>query len=386
MARVEVDDVARLRTGIGELDRVLGDGLVPGSAILLGGEPGVGKSTLLLQAAAALAAAGGGGTLVATAEESAEQVALRARRLGITDPGVHVLAERDVDAIIRSAEEVGPALVVVDSIQTVATAEVAGVPGGVAQVRESAARLVHAAKDQGCAVVLVGHVTKDGSIAGPKLLEHAVDVVLSLEGESELGLRVVRGLKNRFGPAHQVGLFEMGDGGLVEIADPSRALIGDWRGRVAGSVLFPAVEGKRPLLIELQALVSRSATPQPRRSVRGVDPAKVHQLLAVMERHAGLSFTQADVYVSAVGGVRVREPAADLPIALALASSLLDRPLGAVAAWGEVGLTGEVRPVAHASRRADEAVRLGISDLVFSPDAGDRRIGDVIARCGLAVA
>ncbi len=374
--------VARRRTGIAEVDRVLGGGLVPGSTVLLGGEPGVGKSTLLLQAVAAAAAAGHG-ALYVTAEESVDQVARRARRLGAVHPEVAVLAERDVEAVAAAATELRPGLMVVDSIQTVAGPG-DGVAGGVAQVRQSTARLVQLARALGVAVVLVGHVTKDGSVAGPKQVEHVVDVVLYLEGETDRGLRVLRSLKNRFGATHLAGLFEMRDAGLIPVEDPSRELVGDWSGKVPGTVVFPTVEGRRPVLVEVQALVAPTATTQPRRSVRGLDVARVHQLLAVMHRHAGLRFGDAEVYVGVVGGVRVREPAGDLAVALALASSLLDRPLGAVAAWGEVGLTGEVRPASHDSRRREEAGRLGIPKVVAPPSGGPAvQVGDALAEAGM---
>jgi DNA repair protein RadA/Sms len=373
---------ARTPTGIGEVDRVLGGGLVPGAAILVGGEPGVGKSTLLLQVAAALVS-NGGSALVASAEESLDQIGLRARRLGISADGVLLTSERDVDAIVAAVASSSPDLLIVDSIQTVAAREVGGSPGGIAQVRESAARLIHAAKESGVPVVLVGHVTKDGTIAGPKLLEHTVDVVLYLEGDIERGLRVLRSLKNRFGPTHQVGLFEMRETGMVEVVDPSGLLLSDRLGDVPGSVVFPAIDGRRPLLVEVQALVAGSGAPQPRRSVKGIEAARVHQVLAVLERHAGLSFAGRDVYVSVVGGLRVRDPGADLPVALALASSLLGRGIGSVAAWGEVGLTGEIRPVAHGEHRSAEAKRLGLEVAVGPTGNGSGRIETVLGDLGL---
>lgn len=382
LVKVGLDDAVRRPVGISEVDRVLGGGLVPGATILLGGEPGVGKSTLLLQVAGSVAATGGI-SLLATAEESAEQIALRARRLGVSDPNVMVAAERDVDAIVGAAAETGPSLLIVDSIQTVSVAELGGSPGGVAQVREAAARLVHAAKETGVPVVLVGHITKDGSIAGPKLLEHTVDVVLYLEGDVERGLRVLRSLKNRYGPTHQIGLFEMRDRGMIEVTDPGGLLLADWRAAVPGSVVFPAVDGRRPMLVEVQALVAEATTPQPRRSVKGLEAARVHQLLAVLDRHAGLSFADRDVYVSVVGGIRLRDPGADLPVAIAAASSLLDRAVGPLAAWGEVGLTGEVRPVAHHERRAAEVDRLDIGTAVGPTGKGSDRIDRVLARVGL---
>lgn len=355
-------------TGIGEVDRVLGGGLVPGSAVLLGGEPGVGKSTLILQLADAVAASGAP-VLIASAEESVDQVALRAGRLGLSDPGVAVVSDPDVDAVIAAAAEVSPFALVVDSIQTVAAAEVLGTPGGVSQVRETVARLIHFAKESGVAVVLVGHVTKDGSIAGPKLVEHAVDVVLYLEGDAERGLRALRGLKNRFGATHEVGLFEMGEGGLTEVTDAAAMLVSETAGSVPGSVLFPAVHGRRSLVVEVQALVSPGVPPNPRRSVKGIETARIHQILAVLHRHAGLDLGGHDVYVSIVGGLRLKDPGADLPVAFAIASSSLGRPVGSVAAWGEVGLTGEIRPVAHAARRRSEAERLGVGKVV-GPEGG----------------
>lgn len=377
-----LEKVVRVPVGIGELDRVLGGGLVPGAAILLGGEPGVGKSTLLLQVAGALALRGIT-VLIASAEESVGQVGLRASRLGVAVDEVLLSSERDVDSIIDAARRVSPALLVVDSIQTVAASEVAGAPGGVAQVRESAARLIHFAKESGTAVVLVGHVTKDGGIAGPKLVEHAVDVVLYLEGDPERGLRVLRGLKNRFGATHQVGLFEMREAGMVEVTDPAGLLASSHLGEVPGSVVFPAVDGRRPLLVEVQALVAATTAPMPRRSVKGLEAARVHQIIAVLERHAGLSFGSKDVYVSVVGGLRLRDPGADLAVAIALASSLLGQPVGSLAAWGEVGLTGEVRAVAHGEHRASEAKRLGLVSVIGPTGNGEDRIDRALARAGL---
>jgi DNA repair protein RadA/Sms len=374
------DSVVRRRVAMNEVDRVLGGGLVPGAAVLLGGEPGVGKSTLLLQMAGAIAG-GGGSTLIASAEESLEQVGLRAGRLGIDDPNVFLAAERDVDAIITAAGEMEPKMLAVDSIQAVAAGEVEGAPGGVSQVRECAARLVHFAKESGVPVIIVGHVTKDGGIAGPKLLEHTVDVVLYLEGEAERGLRLLRSLKNRFGATHQVGVFEMRDVGMAEVPDPSGLLLARWDGGVPGSVVFPAVDGRRPLLVEVQALVTDSSLPQPQRSVRGLEAARVHQVIAVLEKHTGVLFRGKDVYVNVVGGIRLQDPGGDLPVAIALVSSLLDKGLGPTAAWGEIGLTGEVRPVAHAKRRAEEAARLGIGTIIDPADG--LRIDKALAGAGL---
>ena len=382
LADAGVEQIVRTPVGIDEFDRVIGGGLVPGAGVLLSGEPGVGKSTLLLQAAGAMADRGCT-VLLASAEESVAQIGLRASRLGISDDAVLLSSERDADAIIEAARSREPSLLIVDSIQTVSAREVGGTPGGVAQVRESVARLIHFSKESGVPVVLIGHVTKDGAIAGPKVVEHAVDVVLYLEGDPERGLRVLRCLKNRFGATHQVGLFEIGERGLVEVTDPAGLLASGNRGDVPGSVVFPTVDGRRPLLVEVQALVASSTAPQPRWSVKGLEPARVYQVVAVLERHAGLSFAGKDVYVSVVGGIKLRDPGADLPVALALASSLLGKPVGSLAAWGEVGLTGEVRAVAHGEHRAAEAKRLGL-EVVIGP-TGDRydRILAALAGAGL---
>jgi DNA repair protein RadA/Sms len=365
LARVASLDQGRAQTGISELDRVLGGGLVAGSVCLVGGEPGVGKSTLLLQAAGALAAMGKK-TLMVSAEESAQQVAMRAERLAVAGPGITLVADEDVDRVLAAAAADPPDLMVVDSIQTVSVAEVSGGPGGVAQVRESAARLIRFAKEQGVATVLVGHVTKDGTIAGPKLVEHMVDVVLYLEGDPDRGLRALRCLKNRYGATHVVGMFEMTADGMRVVDDPSKAFLSDWESTVPGTIAFPAVEGRRSVLVEIQALTNDTKYPQPRRSVRGVESARVHQILAVLSRHGAVEALGKDVYVNVVGGWKISEPGCDLPIALAVASSVLDVPLGAVAAWGEIGLAGEVRQVAYESRRREEAERIGL-DTVIAP-------------------
>ncbi len=365
LAQVGSLDRGRAQTGISELDRVLGGGLVAGSVCLVGGEPGVGKSTLLLQAAGALAAMGKK-TLMVSAEESAQQVAMRAERLAVAGPGITLVADEDVDRILAAAAADLPNLMVVDSIQTVSVSEISGGPGGVAQVRESAARLIRFAKEQGVATVLVGHVTKDGTIAGPKLVEHMVDVVLYLEGDPDRGLRALRCLKNRYGATHVVGMFEMTADGMRVVEDPSKAFLSDWESTVAGTIAFPAVEGRRSVLVEIQALTNDTKYTQPRRSVRGVESARVHQILAVLSRHGAVDALAKDVYVNVVGGWKVSEPGCDLPIALAIASSVLDVPLGAVAAWGEIGLAGEVRQVAYESRRREEAERIGL-DTVIAP-------------------
>jgi DNA repair protein RadA/Sms len=371
----------RSAVGLGELDRVLGGGIVPGAAILVGGEPGVGKSTLLLQAADHLA--GESGTvLVATAEESIHQVQMRARRVGVRSDGVSIASVKDVDDIIECARRLGPAAVVVDSIQTISAADVAGTAGGTTQVRESAARLIEYAKGTGTPVFLVGHVTKDGSIAGPRTLEHMVDVVLYLEGETDRDLRFLRGIKNRFGSVNEVGVFEMTQSGLVEIPDPSGVLVDGRDETASGSALFPMLEGKRPLVVEIQALVVNADALQPRRAITGLVPARVHQILGVLERHLSLPLRRFDVYVSVMGGIRVTEPAADLPLALAVASAYMDIPLGRTAAWGELGLTGDVRPVARPALRRAEVERISAGPII-DRDSGAERVADALLASGL---
>lgn len=371
LAKVRATSEIRRMTGVGEFDRVLGGGLVSGSVILVGGEPGVGKSTLLLQVAASVAE-GGGKSLVCTAEESTQQVGMRAQRLSIADDvEVLLLADDDLDRIIAAADENRPDFLVVDSIQSVSSRHIEGAAGGPSQVRESAARLIRFAKERQVAVALVGHVTKDGNLAGPKLLEHMVDVVLSFEGDTDHGLRALRSLKNRFGPTHVVGMFDMQGDGLVEVADPSRAFLADWRGDVPGTVVFPAVEGRRSILVEVQALTDSTRQVQPRRSFRGVDQNRVHQILAVLHRHGRVKIHDTEVYVNVIGGWDLNEPACDLAIALAIGSSVCEIPLGSTAAWGEIGLGGEVRPVPNDLRRREEALRLGVERLL-APEAGSR--------------
>lgn len=373
----------RFSTGWGEIDRVLGGGVVAGSVVLLGGEPGVGKSTLLLQVAGFMAQRGGS-VLVASAEESAHQVAMRAHRIGIEEDGIQLVSDDDTDAIVALAEDEKPDLLIVDSIQTVGVVELSGAPGGVAQVRESAARLVRLAKANGIPVVLVGHVTKDGGLAGPKLLEHMVDVVLYLEGDPDRGFRVLRSLKNRFGPTHVSGMFDMQSEGLVEVDDPSKVFLSGWESEVAGTVVFPAVEGRRSVLVEIQALVTETNLAQPRRSIRGLDPTRVNQVLAVLDRHAGLRLYEHEIYVNVVGGWRIDDPGCDLAVALAVASSRHDRPLGRLAAYGEVGLAGEVRDIPFEARRVEELDRMGVTRRV-SPGGGDpMRLTDALGLADLA--
>jgi DNA repair protein RadA/Sms len=366
--------------GIGELDRVLGGGVVPGATMLLGGEPGVGKSTLLLQMANVMAGTAGS-VIVATAEESVHQVQLRAKRLGVSSPGVQIAAVADVDDIIACAEGSHPDALIVDSIQAVSSSEVGGSAGGTSQVRESAARLINLAKTSEIPVVLVGHVTKDGSIAGPRTLEHMVDVVLYLEGESDQGLRFLRGIKNRYGSVNEVGVFEMTPEGLLEVPDPSRLLVSDRTQGVEGSVLLPTVEGKRPLVVEIQALVVETESRPPRRAITGLTPARVHQVVGVVERHGRMKLSNHEIYVSVMGGVRVSEPAADLAVAMAIASSFTRSPLGGMAAWGELGLTGDIRAVGRSAIRRAEVERL-TDGPILEPGIGATHISQTLSVLG----
>ena len=371
----------RRPVGIGELDRVLGGGLVAGSVVLLGGEPGIGKSTLLLQVAAGIAGVAATTVLYATGEESTSQVRLRAGRLGLTQgpaaDAIRVVAETGVERIVELARTERPGLLVIDSVQTVASDELDGPPGSVGQVREATQRLMELAKGEGIPVILVGHVTKDGTLAGPKTLEHLVDVVLSVEGDRTGGLRLLRAAKNRFGSTEEVGVFEMGERGLTEVADPARAFLADHDAPAPGSVVAPVLEGSRPILVEVQALVAPTGAPSPRRTASGVDPNRLALLVAVLGRRAGIGLAGHDVYANLAGGLTVSEPGLDLPLALALASSLRDRPLvGGTVAIGEVGLLGELRPVGGLDRRLREAARLGFTRAVV-PRARGREVPQV---------
>jgi DNA repair protein RadA/Sms len=366
---VEAPRIERFRTGIGEFDRVLGGGLVPGSLVLIGGAPGIGKSTITTAALANLSAAGRS-VLYVSGEESAAQVKLRAERLGQHALGVPIVAETDLDAVLATLETERPDVCVVDSVQVLYDPALTGAPGSVSQVREVAGRLMRAAKERGIATLLVGHVTKEGSLAGPRVLEHLVDCVLSFEGERERTYRTLRALKNRFGSTNEVGVFEMHEEGLVEVEDASARFVNEAT-RAPGSVVLCAMEGSRPLLVEVQALVAPSELVPPRRIANGVDRNRLALVLAVLARHAGVSLGGADVFVSVAGGVRVDEPGADLAIALALASAAkgiaptADKP---IAAFGELGLTGELRHVAHADRRMAEARKFGLEDVVHPTD------------------
>jgi DNA repair protein RadA/Sms len=371
IGEVDVEAARARQTGVPELDRVLGGGLVPGAVVLLAGEPGVGKSTLLLEVAFRWAARDGASSpaLYVTGEESAGQVRLRAERTGNVHEAMYLAAESDVSAILAHVDQVDPGLLVVDSVQTLSTTAVEGSAGGVTQVRTVTAALVALAKERGLPVVLVGHVTKDGSIAGPRVLEHLVDVVLHFEGDRHSTLRLVRGVKNRFGPADEVGCFELVDDGIRGVADPSGLFLNKREMGVPGTAVTVAVEGKRPLVGEVQALVSRSALPTPRRAVSGLDSARVAMALAVLERRGGIRLSDQDVFVATVGGMRIKEPVADLALILAVASAASGRPLPPdLVVLGEVGLAGEVRRVHGVKSRLAEAARLGFVKALIPPD------------------
>lgn len=364
-------------TGVAEFDRVLGGGIVPGAVILLSGEPGVGKSTLLLDVAAE-AARSGRKVLYISAEESAGQVYLRASRTGGLHDNLFLATDTDLGAVLGHIEQVGPDLLIVDSVQTVSSGVLEGSAGGVAQVREVAATLIRVAKETGLPIILVGHVTKDGQIAGPRTLEHLVDVVCQFEGDRQTSLRFVRALKNRFGPTDEVGCFEMSGEGIIEVPDPSSLFRSGSGTSVSGTCTTIALEGRRALPVEIQALVVPSSAPQPRRVVNGVESSRVAMLLAVLERRAGIALSGADVYVSTVGGIRIHEPGADLAIALAVASAAKDTPLSATtAAIGEISLAGEIRQVTQAAQRASEATRLGFRVLL---DQSHTTIAEAITR------
>jgi len=360
LAEVEIDEAKRISTGVPELDRVLGGGLVPASLVLVGGEPGVGKSTLLLMALVSISR--DRRALLVTGEESTAQVKLRASRLGGAEK-VEILAETNLDAVCATLESERPDVCVIDSIQTLYSADVGSAPGSVAQVREAAARLLRVGKEAGVALFLVGHVTKDGSVAGPRVLEHLVDCVLQFEGDRYHAHRVLRAAKNRFGSTNELGVFEMTGAGLQGVPDPS-AVFGQSDGEV-GAAVACALEGTRPLLLEIQALVSQTDLAMPRRVGTGVDPKRLAMIVAVLSRHAGLALGQADVFVNVAGGVRIDEPGADLAIALAIASAAKGVPLApSTASFGEVGLTGRLRPATQAERRAQECAKLGLAAVI----------------------
>ncbi|BDH15881.1 MULTISPECIES: DNA repair protein RadA [Streptomyces] len=358
-------------TGVPELDRVLGGGLVPGAVALLAGEPGVGKSTLLLDVAAK-AASDAHRTLYVTGEESASQVRLRADRIGALDDHLYLAAETDLSAVLGHLDTVKPSLLILDSVQTVASPEIEGAPGGMAQVREVAGALIRASKDRGMSTLLVGHVTKDGAIAGPRLLEHLVDVVLHFEGDRHARLRLVRGVKNRYGTTDEVGCFELHDEGITGLTDPSGLFLTRRAEPVPGTCLTVTLEGRRPLVAEVQALTVDSQIPSPRRTTSGLETSRVSMMLAVLEQRGRISaLGKRDIYSATVGGVKLTEPAADLAVALALASAASDTPLPKnLVAIGEVGLAGEVRRVTGVQRRLSEAARLGFTHALVPSDPG----------------
>ncbi len=377
LADIEASEIERTATGITELDRVLGGGIVEGGVVLIGGDPGIGKSTLLLQALDGLQRADVP-TLYVTGEESGAQVALRSRRLGLENSQVKVLAEIQLDKILATIAASQPAVAVIDSIQTVYSDQLTSAPGSVAQVRECAAHLTRAAKSSGTCIVLVGHVTKEGALAGPRVLEHMVDTVLYFEGDTHSSFRLVRAIKNRFGAVNEIGVFAMTEKGLKGVANPSAIFLSQHSEPVPGSCVLVTLEGTRPMLVEVQALVD-SGGPSPRRLSVGLDRDRLALLLAVLHRHAGVACMDQDVFVNAVGGVRISEPAADLAVMLAITSSLRGRPLPkGFIAFGEVGLAGEVRPAPRGQERLREAAKLGFSVAVVpkanAPRKGSREI------------
>ena len=364
LSEVEAAEEARLATGIGEFDRVLGGGLVPGAVILIGGDPGIGKSTLLLQALCRMSAAHA--VLYVSGEESSSQVALRAKRLALDVTATRVLAEINVEKILAAVASVKPAVAVMDSIQTLYSDQLQSAPGSVAQVRECAAQLTRFAKSSGTVIVLVGHVTKEGAIAGPRVLEHMVDTVLYFEGDTHSSFRLVRAIKNRFGAVNEIGVFAMGDKGLRGVSNPSALFLSRHAEEVAGSCICVTQEGTRPLLVEVQALVDEAHAPNPRRLTVGLEQNRLALLLAVLHRHAGIACFDQDVFVNAVGGVRITEPASDLAVLLAVVSSLKNKPLsGKLIVFGEVGLAGEVRPVQRGQERLREAAKLGFKQAII---------------------
>lgn len=375
----ELQSGERLSTGIGELDRVLGGGLVVGSYVLLGGDPGIGKSTLVMQMAGGLSKAGHR-VLYLSAEESVQQTSLRARRLNVDGTHVSLAAESSLDLILELAAREKPEMLIIDSIQTVFTSDVESAPGSVSQVRECAAKLLAFAKTQGVSVVLIGHVTKDGSLAGPRVLEHMVDTVLAFEGDNHQQFRLLRALKNRFGATNELGVFQMSNDGLLEVSNPSQFFLEERKESRVGSCVFAAMEGSRPLLCEIQALTNSTPLPSPRRNSLGIEVNRVHMLLAVLEKHTSLTFISRDVYANVVGGLRLSEPASDLALAAALISSECQVLLPAGSCFfGEVGLTGEVRAANFSEDRVREAVKLGFSK-VYLPASNQKNFDSKTAK------
>ncbi len=365
LSQVEKSDFPRFHLGFAEVDRVLGGGLVPGSLVLVGGEPGIGKSTLLLQVSAMIA---GNSRVVAyiSGEESINQVKLRSERLGIRGKGIYFLSEPDLDAVLECLEELSPELAIIDSIQTMYLEDVAGMPGSISQVRECTWRLERWAKQKNVPLLITGHVTKEGAIAGPGTLEHIVDVVLYFEGEPFSRYRVLRSVKNRFGSTHEVGIFEMCDKGLIEVDNPSHVFLSAYKDATMGSVVVPTLEGNRPLLVEIQSLTTLNSFTPPRRIANGVDFNRLLLIIAVLTKRAGLKLFNQDIILNVTGGLRVNEPAIDLGIALAIASCFRDtKPISGLIALGEVGLNGELRGVSHVERRIAEAIRLGFKSCLM---------------------
>ncbi len=361
---VQAREMPRIASGIDEFDRVLGGGFVEGGVVLIGGDPGIGKSTLLLQSLAALStrSASGAAVLYVSGEESTAQVALRARRLGVDAARVRLLSEISLERIVATVGSEKPSVLVIDSIQTLYSEQLQSAPGSVAQVRECAAQLTRLAKQSGLTLIMIGHVTKDGSLAGPRVLEHMVDTVLYFEGESHSSFRLIRAFKNRFGAVNELGVFAMTDRGLKGVSNPSALFLSKHDVQVSGSCVMATQEGTRPLLVEIQALVDAAHVPNPRRLSVGLDQQRLSMLLAVLHRHAGIAAFDQDVFVNAVGGVRISEPAADLPVLLAVVSSMRNKPLPrGLVAFGEIGLAGEVRPAPRGQERLREAAKLGFS-------------------------
>ncbi len=380
IATISAEPARAVATGVGELDRVLGGGLVPGAVVLLAGEPGVGKSTLLLDVAQQWAANSGSNALVISGEESVSQVRLRAERMGTLHEKLYLASETDLSAVLGHLDAVKPGLLVLDSVQTISAPGTEGVSGGVTQVRAVTAALVAVAKERHIATVLVGHVTKDGNVAGPRVLEHLVDVVLQFEGDKHSSLRLIRGLKNRFGAADEVGCFEMHENGITSLADPSGLFLTRYAENVPGSCVTVAMEGRRALVTEVQALIGATVAGSPRRTVSGLDSARLAMVLAVLQRRTErLSLHDKEVFAATVGGIRVTEPSADLAVALAVASAAVNLPLTPrLAAMGEVGLTGEIRRVGAIQRRLAEAARLGFSHALVPPGSGASASGSKI--------
>lgn len=388
VAPIAVPDVSALAeerraTGSPELDRTLGGGLVPGSLVLLGGEPGIGKSSLLLKVAGNIAQAGAD-TLYVCAEESPQQVKLRAERLGALHPKLYLLPATEIEAVVEQIERMRPALVVVDSIQTVSTSLIASAPGSVSQVRDSAMQLMRVAKRTHTPICMIGHVTKEGSVAGPRTLEHMVDAVLYLEGERFHAYRLLRGVKNRFGATHEVGVFEMRGDGMVDVTNPSGLFLAERRSDATGSAVVVSMEGTRPLLVETQALVTSTVFGAPRQTATGVDRSRLQMLLAVLTKRVGLALSTQDVYVNVVGGFELTEPAVDLGIALAISSNFVERRVAAdMVALGEVGLGGELRAVPRLAQRVREAAKLGFRRVVAPPSRGDTDLANSTSGLGI---